>query len=194
MDAKSIFSLCCPHSLYCFSEISAAYEDMWHRLAPLTVRTLRAFETWNLFPCRKSLNPILPVRSWMMTELINRWVALCSIRAFFVSSGVNRRRWDPLISFRQTYPFLSYGVSNHGVYRGCLWVKVIGMFYLLWRGCVRLSWSPSCSLFYGFVGFLISKYACVSWNPMELNIPPRLPQWFRHRESSFDQILPWWLS
>ena len=103
-----------------------------------------------------------------MIELIDRWVALYSVRTSFVESSVKRRRWDPVVSFRQTYSFLSYGISNHGICRGCLCIKVIGMFYLLWRGCVRLSWSPSCGLFYSFVGFLVSKYACVSWNPMVL--------------------------
>lgn len=44
MDAKSIFPLCCPHHLYCFSEISAAYEDMWNRLPPESARALRVFE------------------------------------------------------------------------------------------------------------------------------------------------------
>ena len=39
-------------------------------------------------------------------------------------------------------------------------------------------------LFYGFVGFLVSKYACVSWNPL------RFPEWLRRREGLFDQILP----
>lgn len=41
-----------------------------------------------------------------MTELINRWVALCIVRTFFVGYGVNRRRWNPLVSFRQNNPFL----------------------------------------------------------------------------------------
>lgn len=58
--------------------------------------------------------------------------------------------------------------------------------YLLWRGCVRLSWSPSYGLFYGFVGFLVSKYACMSWNPMELNVPPLFPEWLRRRDWLID--------
>ena len=101
MDAKFIFPLCCPHHLYCFSEISAAYEDKWHRLPP-PVRTdiegLRNLKPETFFSCRRSLNPILLVRSWMMTELVNRWVALCSLRTFFVGSSVNRR--SGILSFR----------------------------------------------------------------------------------------------
>lgn len=186
------------HSIvHIISIASLKFCRLWGYVAPsgppvrMDIEGLRNLKPETFFSCRKSLNPILLVRSWMMIEPINQWVALCSIRTFCVGSSVNRRRWDPLVSFRLTYPFLSYGVSNHGIYRGCLWVKVIGMFCLLWRGCVRLSWSPSYGLFYGFVGFLVPKYACVSWNPMELNVPSWFPEWLRHREGSFDQILPW---
>ena len=98
----------------------------------MDIEGLRNLKPETFFSCRKSLNPTLLVRSdsWMMIELINRWVALCSGRTFFVSPSANRRSGILSFRFARLIRFFSHGVSNHGIYPSCLWVKVMGMFYL----------------------------------------------------------------